>query len=240
MRETKSNRLAGQYLAALRTHLEHGRPASLQVAHELGGEAVARGLETLDMARIHDQALETLILPDCSPVTQVGMHTRAVAFFTEAITPIEETHRHALEVSADLQRVNALLCQRMLDLADSHHDLKQGIIQRKAAEAALETSEQSSSQLLKDSRFLEKDLKDETHNILVANEAERKSMSLLLHDEIGQTLLGIHVRLLALKKKVSARHAGLDKEITTTQRLVEESVKTINRFAHEFDIPQET
>jgi signal transduction histidine kinase len=78
-----------------------------------------------------------------------------------------------------------------------------------------------------------------TRQILAANELERKKMSLQLHDDIGQTLLGIHVRLLALKKEVATKYTGLNQEIATTQRLVETAVKTINQFAHEFGIPHE-
>ena len=40
--------------------LKQGPQASLQPAQELGREAVILGLETLDLARIHEQALATL------------------------------------------------------------------------------------------------------------------------------------------------------------------------------------
>ncbi len=239
MSETLLSQLSVHYLAALRTHLEQGRQTSLLPAHELGTEAVNVGLETLDLAKVHHQALETLILPTCSSVMRDEMTLRAEVFFTEAIVPIEKTHRFALEAHADLQQLQERLGQRTLDLAESNRDLQQGITKRMTAEAALENSERVSGQLLHDSRLLEQQLKDMTRQIMSADEVERKKMSLQLHDDIGQTLLGIHMRLLTLKTQMVARHAGLNQEIATTQRLVEAAVKTINQFAHEFGIPHE-
>ena len=240
MSESQLSHLSAHYLTALRTHLEQGRQASLLPAHDLGTQAVNLGLETLDLAKLHEQALMALILPDCSPVTRGEMTLRAEVFFTEAIVPIEKTHRFALEAGADLQQLRERLGQRMLDLADSHRDLKQGITERMSAEAALERSERVSGQLLQESRLLERQLKSMTRQIMAADEVERKKMSLQLHDDIGQTLLGIHVRLLTLKAEVTAKDEGLNQEIAITQRLLEESVKTINHFAHEFGIPHET
>ncbi len=233
------SQLSAHYLAALRTHLEQGPQASLLPAHDLGTEAVHVGLETLDLAKVHHQALESLILPDCSPSTRAEMALRAEAFFTEANVPIEKTHPSALDADADLQQLHERLGQRTLDLADSNRDLQQGITERISAEIALEDSERISSQLLRESRLLEQQLKDMAHRIMSADEVERKKMSLQLHDEIGQSLLGIHMRLLTLKKQMVVRHEDITQEIATTQRLVEDAVKTINQFAHELGIPHE-
>ena len=240
MSESQLSQLSDHYLAALRTHLEQGRQASLLPAHELGAQAVNLRLETLDLAKLHEQALMVLIPPDCSPVTRHEMSQRAEVFFTEALVPIEKTHRLAKESGADLLQLQERLGQRTLDLADSNRDLKLGITERMSAEAALENSERVSSQLLQESGLLEQQLKDMTRQILAADEVGRKKMCLQLHDEIGQSLLGIHVRLLALKAEVTAKHAGINQEIAITQRLLEASVKTINQFAHEFGIPHET
>ena len=80
----------------MRKHLKQGPRASLQPAAQgLGRQAMAIGLETLDLARIHEQALITLVLPSYSPGTRDAMVRRAGTFFAEAITPIEKTHRTA-------------------------------------------------------------------------------------------------------------------------------------------------
>jgi signal transduction histidine kinase len=240
MKAIVTKTLSDRYLAALQTHLEKvGAQASLTSAHELGSQALAEGLETLDLAKIHDQALAALVLPGCTASKRDDMTTHAAVFFTEANLPIESTHRIALETGASLKRLNAALAQHTLHLADSDRKLKLHAANRKTTEAALKANELASSQLLKESRLLEKHLRDMTRKILSASEEQRKKMSLQLQDEIAQTLLGIHVRLLSLKAEATANQAGLAKEIATTQQLVEASVKTINQFAREFGISHE-
>ena len=70
-------RLSQQYVAALEKHLKQGPQTSLQPALELGRQAVALGLETLDLARIHEQALATLELSN----SKNGFTKRAGDFF---------------------------------------------------------------------------------------------------------------------------------------------------------------
>ena len=59
--KAKRNGFSRQYEAALRTHLKR-RPASLNPAKDLGCQAMTLGLATLDLARIHERALTTLVL----------------------------------------------------------------------------------------------------------------------------------------------------------------------------------
>ena len=124
-------------------------------------------------------------------------------------------------------------------LAASARSLKQGIAQRKAVEEALEKSGEHGKALLEESLALQGDLRRLTHQILTAQEAERKKISHDLRDEIAQTLLGINVRLLTLKAAAKGDTANLKEEIANTQRLVRESVQSINQFAHELDIHQQ-
>jgi hypothetical protein len=53
---SKLSALSGRYLAALRKHLKQSPCASFEPARALGRQAVAGGLETLDLARIHQRA----------------------------------------------------------------------------------------------------------------------------------------------------------------------------------------
>lgn len=69
-----------------------------------------------------------------------------------------------------------------------------------------------------------------------AQEDERSKISRELQNEIVQTLLGINVRLLMLKNGAMSNTQGLKKEIASTERLVKQSVRSINRFAHDLDI----
>lgn len=227
-----------RYLEALRTYLEENPQASLQVAHGLGVQAADMGLETLDMAKMHESAIATLAVPGSCP-TRDDMNRRAETFFTEAILPIEKTHSAALADNKELLQVVSALDQRTLELASSNRELQEGITERKTAEAALKTSAEHSAELLRESRLLEAQLQDIARKILSANEEERKKMSHQLQDEIAQTLLGIHVRMIALKKEAADNHAGLSEEIAITQLLVEESVTTIHRLTREFALNYE-
>ena len=110
------------------------------------------GLETLDLARIHEQALIETGFAGPSPGTREAMVRRAGTFFAGAITPIEKTHRTARETNVSPERLNQTLRQRSVDLAASNRQLKQEIAQRKAAEEALKKSERHYGQLLEQSR----------------------------------------------------------------------------------------
>jgi signal transduction histidine kinase len=230
--------LSRRYMTALQKHLQQGPRAipPCGTARALGRQAAALDLETLDVARIHEGALATLEASSSSD----GVIKRAELFFTETITPIEETHRAALKANVRLSQLTKTLDRRTVDLTAANRSLKQGIVQRKLVEQALKKSGEHSRKLLKESRRLQKHLQRLTHQILSAQEAKRKRISHDLHDEIAQTLLGINVRLLTLKKEAAINAGGLKKEIASTQRLVDKSVKSIKRFAREFGIHHRT
>jgi signal transduction histidine kinase len=226
----KLNKLSREYAAALRKHLKQGPRASLQPARALGRQAVASALETLDVAKIHEGALASLEASS----SRDGVIKRAELFFAEAITPIEKTHRGALKANVHLNQLAHKLGRRTAGLAASNRSLKQGIVQRKGVEQALKKSAGRYARLVKESRRLQKHLRHLTHQLLATQEKRRTKISRKLHDEIAQTLLGINVRLLTLKKEDTVNTKGFKKEIASTQRLVENLVKTMSRFGHEF------
>lgn len=235
---TPLSRLEGRYLKALSRHIRDD--AGTKQNRSLGDHAVAIGLETLDLARIHDQALAKLLPAAASSTERAEMTTQAGAFFTEAVIPLEETHRIALEASAHLVEIIETLGKRTEELAGSKRDLKEETSQRVASEAALKNSQEAFDILLRESRVLEQQLKAMAHQILAANEQEKRLVSGQLRDEIAQTLLGLHVRLLALKQEVTDSHASITQEIAATQQLVEKSVQTIQRFARQLGLRHES
>jgi signal transduction histidine kinase len=192
-----------------------------------------RGLETLDLVRIHERTLIKLILPSDPPAIREVMVRRAGSFFAEAITPLEQTHRTARETNIHLGRINDALRQRTVDLVFSNRQLKQEIAQRKRAEEALRQSEQHYGQLLEQSRRMQEQLRFLSRRLLLAQEEERKKISRELHDVIAQTLTSINVRLAALKKGAVLNTKNLERDIARTQQLVQKSVEIVHRFARE-------
>jgi signal transduction histidine kinase len=220
-----------RYHDALQEHLQRGPRALAQPARQLGRQAVALGLETLDLARIHKTALEGMTNPRGSSAAKVRMAKRADAFFAEAVTPIEKTHRAGVNAAAQLVRKSKALHRRTVQLASARGHLRKGIVRRHAAEATLQTRRRHYAKLLGKSRHLQKHLQRLAHGILSAQENDRKKLSHELRDEIAQTLLAINVGLLRLKKGAARHTEGLAKEIASTQRLVRRSAHTIDRFA---------
>jgi signal transduction histidine kinase len=226
----KFMRLSRHYAAALQKHLKRGPKASPVAAQGLGRQAVSLGLEILDVAKIHQEALTTMALSS----RRDGLLKRAGLFFTEAIIPIEKTHQATLTASAQFNQMNQMLNRRTLDLIASNRSLRQSVVRRETVEVALRKSRTHSEKLLDESRRLQKHLQHLARQILSAQENKRLQISHELQDEIAQTLLGINVRLVALKQESAVNTAGLQKEIAGTRRLVEKSMKSIKRFAREF------
>jgi signal transduction histidine kinase len=222
--------LSQRYVTALRQHLEQGPDASLLPALGLGRRAAVLGLETLDLARIHERAVTILDLS----ARRDGFVKRAGIFFTEAITPIEETHLAARKSNTHLQQLTEVLGQRTAELAATNGQLRRGIVRRKTVEAALKRSGERYARLLKNSLQLQEDLRQLTHRVLAAQEKERKKISHELQDEIAQTLLGINVRLLSLKREARSNTEGLKNEIASTQQLVAKSAQSVRRAARKF------
>jgi signal transduction histidine kinase len=222
--------LPQSYLSALRKYIQYESASAFTAARRLGVRALSLGWETLDLAKIHEEALTTLI-PSGSVKNTDTLIRRAGAFFAESITPIEETHRGAPEANVQLKDIVATLTRRTSELAASNEELRQEIARRKAVEDSLRTSEATSSGLLQKSRLMQEELHHLSRRLLSAQEEERKRISRELHDVIGQTLTGITVRLATLQSRATTNGKDLHRKIGATQRLVEKSVDLVHRFA---------
>jgi signal transduction histidine kinase len=234
----KLARLSRRYQAALREYVRHGPRAGLHrrsqvkavsLPRELGGQALAAGLNTLDLVRIHERALVVLDLVN----SRDGILKRSQDFFAKAITPIEETHRAAQEAKVHLDQLNQTLHQRTAELASTNLHLKKEIARRRSIEQSLKKSKQHYGHLLAQAGQLHEQLRRLSRQILSAQEEERKKISRELHDVIAQTLTGINVQLARLKTDAAVDAKSLEKNISSTQLLVEKSVNIVHQFARE-------
>ncbi len=222
-----------RYQDALRIQIKQGKQAGLASARSVGGLAHAAGLQTLDLAKLHEQTLVTELLPGVPAGKRAALIKQAGSFFAEAILPLEKTHTSTQDAAVYLRKIIETLSRRTVELAASNLELNQEISHRKAAEAALKKSERHYSELLEQSDRLQEQLRQLSRQILTAQEEERREISRELHDVIAQTLTGINVRLAALSKEAAINTKGLDRNIARTQRLVEKSVDIVHRFARE-------
>ncbi|NQU39402.1 MAG: hypothetical protein HQ523_05570 [Lentisphaerae bacterium] len=216
-----------RYVMALRRFLQQGPSASLRSAARLGRRAVTLGLETLDVAKSHEQALTALAPP--GPSSESGRHKsaeRAKRFFTEAIVPIEATHRASLKAEARIDQLTRTLRRRRNESSASATRLREAIPQREAAEVILKQGEHQHAELLAEAHGLQKDLQRQMREHMAAQEHERKNTSQALRNEIAQALLAIDLRLLALRTSASADTERLENEIVNAQRLVEQLGKS--------------
>ena len=220
------SRSSSRYLAALRAHLGGKGPGKVSRAQDIGRAALASGLATLDLARIHENAVATLASSHDFSNLRNGSLKRAGSFFTQALHPLEVAHCTTRETNEHLQ-------QHATALAKGNLRLQREITRRRAGEVAILKGKEQYRRLYLESQVMQKKLRQLTHQIIMAQEEERKEISRELHDEVVQTLVGINVELSALGRGASS---GLDKlkaKIARTRRLVENSVNAVHRFARE-------
>jgi signal transduction histidine kinase len=108
---------------------------------------------------------------------------------------------------------------------------KLGLVRRTLARSKRSQGAERSGGLVRQSGVVHAQLRGLAHQILGAQEEERKKISLQLHDEIAQTLAGINVQLAILHEVAAINTRGLNRKIAAAQRLVEQSVTAVHRFA---------
>ena len=225
--------LSARYLKTLRAHLGNKNAANGDLAQGIGRAALAGGLVTRDLARMHDTALVALAPSHDFNDTRNGAIKRAGFFFTQALRPLEAAQRATREAHRMLQRLNQTLRLHTAELAAGNRRLEHEITRRKAAELVIRESHAKYHKLFLESQVMQKKLRLLTHQIISAHEEERKEISRELHDEVVQTLVGINVELSALAHGASAGLRTLKAKIARTQRLVENSVNAVHQFARE-------
>lgn len=101
--------VAQRYQAALRDFAATRSEATLQVAYELGREAIAAGWGVLDMIRVHQDA-QIALFQESGTLASPGLAEAvraANAFLAESLSPFEMTHRGFREAYATLRQSEA-------------------------------------------------------------------------------------------------------------------------------------
>jgi signal transduction histidine kinase len=205
-------------------------------------------------ARLLQQRLQAFVAPTSRPIIDAFLKTvfakpgkqaceallltaTDVPFWADlqgvsAATPNDQRRWCRLAISdiAALKRGQEAL-RSVEALAAANLEANKEIARRRAAEALLKESEQTQRGLLIESQVLQAQLRHLTHQILLAQEAERKQISRQLHDEIAQILTGINVHLSTLNETALIKPPELKERIEKTRQLVSQSIEIVHRFA---------
>lgn len=223
---SKTARWAKSYSASLHRYIASGPKASRLPALRLGRRAVGLGMETLDVARIHAQAVARIKAP--------ALLDRARAFSDEAIAPIEETHRAARKGDARVNALTRTLSQRTREASATPLKLARDVFKRQTAEAAPKKSKQSHRALSAEANRLKKDCRTLLNKNISEHEAERQKTSIQLQDDFVQTLIAINLKLLTMKATAKASADHLKIGIDETQQLVKDFRQRIKQLARNF------
>jgi PAS domain S-box-containing protein len=106
------------------------------------------------------------------------------------------------------------------------------IRERKEAEVALRESRDNYMRLFREARAMEENLRQLSNKVLTVQEEERKHISRELHDEIGQALTAVNVSV-AMLRSHGADDEVFRKKVDHAQRLLEQTMDLVHRFARE-------
>jgi signal transduction histidine kinase len=188
------------------------------------------------MFRLNHETLIQLIAYADSPAAAVERVAAVETFLMETLSPFEVAHLGFRKAWKRLRQLNETLGRRNQDLAAINKKLKKEITERRRAEKALLKSKEHFVRLFGQAHEMEKNLRQLSNKLLSVQEEERKHISRELHDEIGQALTAANVSIAMLKK-----HGGHDpafaKKVAVAQKLLEQSMETVHRFARELRPP---
>jgi signal transduction histidine kinase len=123
--------------------------------------------------------------------------------------------------------------RRIEALAAANRLLARDVVRRRAVEVSLRQSEQRAHRLLKQSEQRQIRLRLLSHQVLQAQENERRRISRELHDDISQLLVGIDVHLANFTKAAVLTPGGIRRSLSPLRRMVAESVGIVHRFARD-------
>jgi signal transduction histidine kinase len=221
------------YHSALEKHLQKGSDAipNSAITHRLGTRTLKLGINLLGLAKIHLNSLTSLEKGGLTTWEDGEPTRQSTDFFNAVAEPLEESRFRSSKISHQLTSTIKTLRQQEEGLVRSNKNLLAEIIRLKHLENSLRTSEETASLLLVKAREMQAEMRSLSRQLITAQEDERKRISRELHDVIAQTLAGINVRLAILRSQSVANNKGFHEKIEVTERLVEQSVEIVYRFA---------
>jgi len=224
--------LARQYAMALRRHLEGGPQADLGPARRVGRRAAAMGLSVAALSKMHKSVFAWAHPPGSGD----RFVERGRSFLAGVVAPINEARHALLDAALRSKARNPVRNRASTNLAAANRNLRRGVREGESTDRARLKSGAASEKRLRESLQLQQHLQTLTRKMLSTQEEKRKVISHELQDEIAQTLLGINVRLLSLRTAAKGNTGSFIKEIASTQRMVKNSVKAINKFARKLEV----
>jgi signal transduction histidine kinase len=125
-----------------------------------------------------------------------------------------------MQAGARIEQLTRTLSQRGKESAASKKRLKQATAQCQAAEAVLKQSANRHAKLLAEAEDLQKYLRHQTREILLAQEDERDRNACELRNEIAQALVAIDLGLLMVGTSAKDHTEKLEKKIANAEELV--------------------
>lgn len=104
---------------------------------------------------------------------------------------------------------------------------------RKHTEAAVQQSEEHYRDLFHQAYQMQENLRRMSDRLLKIQEHERSRISRDLHDEVGQALTAINMNLAILRNTLVASAPEVERRISDTQGLIEQTMDTIHNFSRE-------
>lgn len=107
------------------------------------------------------------------------------------------------------------------------------ITERKRTEAAVAQSEEHYRDLFHQAYQMQENLRRMSDRMLRIQEHERSRISRDLHDEVGQALTAINMNLAILRNTLVGCAPEIERRISDTQQLIENTMGTIHNFSRE-------
>lgn len=211
-----------RYAVRLQVYLAAGSGTVLRRAVSLGRQAVQLGLETLELAQIHHGALGAMGVD----AEAVGPQCRAQSFFNQVQSSLVERQPAVAQVHLEAEKLESRLKLRSEQLADAQLQLQSGILQRRSLEVKLRKAGRQFTRLQLTSAKAEGSLRHLAHELILAHEEQRRSVRGQLQNEIGQTLLGIGIELLNLRRALAGDETSFLNAIATAEGLVVKCLKS--------------